>query len=102
LTGSERRSGGIGVDLLAERAAAVFRIGFTERQARFLVLVLEHAGVCLPRQYRASCGIAHGRQTHRVFERLVAGGFALRLAEDEAWLLRAKSGSPEPMHPLGR
>jgi hypothetical protein len=50
--------------------------GFTERQARFLMLVLEHSGVCLPRQYRAFCGIAHGRQTHRLFERLIAGGFA--------------------------
>lgn len=53
---------------------------FTERQARFLVLVLEHAGVCLPRQYRASAGIAHGRHTHRFFEKLITGGFVLRLA----------------------
>jgi hypothetical protein len=50
--------------------------GFSERQARFLVLVMEHAGVCLPRQYRAFAGIAHGRQTHRFFEMLIAGGFA--------------------------
>ncbi|MCX6544503.1 MAG: hypothetical protein NTV05_08825 [Acidobacteria bacterium] len=50
--------------------------GFTERQARFLVLVLEHAGVCLPRQYRTFAGIAHGRQTHRFFEQLITGGFA--------------------------
>jgi hypothetical protein len=49
--------------------------GFTERQARFLVLVLEHSGVCLPRQYRAFGGIAHGQQTHRFFEKLIAGGF---------------------------
>ncbi len=50
--------------------------GFTERQARFLVLVLEHAGVCLPRQYRAFSGIAHGRHTHRFFEKLIRGGYA--------------------------
>jgi len=50
--------------------------GFSERQAGFLLLVLEHSGVCLPRQYRACVGIAHGRQTHRSFERLIAGGFA--------------------------
>jgi hypothetical protein len=55
------------------------------------MLVLEHSGVCLPpafafhasarrRQDRAFAGIAHGRQTHRFFEKLGAGGFALRLA----------------------
>ncbi|MCX6544158.1 MAG: hypothetical protein NTV05_07045 [Acidobacteria bacterium] len=42
--------------------------GFTERQAHFLVLVLEHSGVCLPRQYRTFAGIAHGRQRHDLFE----------------------------------
>jgi hypothetical protein len=50
--------------------------GFTLRQARFLMLVLEHSGVCLPRQYRTCAGIAHGRQTHRFFEKLITGGFA--------------------------
>ena len=30
----------------------------------------------LPRQYRAFVGIAHGRHTHRFFEKLIAGGFA--------------------------
>ncbi len=44
--------------------------GLTARQARFLVLVLEHSGVCLPRQYRAFAGIAHGRQTDRFFSKL--------------------------------
>jgi len=58
------------------RVAAVRAFGFTERQAHFLVLVLEYSGVCLPRQYRAFGGIAHGRQTHRFFEKLIAGGFA--------------------------
>jgi hypothetical protein len=50
--------------------------GFSERQARFLVLVLEHSGVCLPRQYRTCARIAHGRETHRFFDKLMAGGFA--------------------------
>jgi hypothetical protein len=50
--------------------------GFTERQARFLVLVLEHVGVCLPRQYRTLSGVAHGRETHGFFGKLIAGGFA--------------------------
>jgi hypothetical protein len=39
-----------------------------ERHARFPVLVLERSGVCLPRQYRAFAGLAHGRQTHRFFD----------------------------------
>lgn len=56
--------------------AAVQAFGFAARQARFLMLVLEHSGVCLPRQYRTFAGVAHGRHTHRFFERLVAGGFA--------------------------
>lgn len=60
----------------SERVAALRAFGFTPRQARFLELVLEHAGVCLPRQYRAFSGIAHGRHTHRFFEKLTAGGFA--------------------------
>jgi hypothetical protein len=50
--------------------------GFTRRQARFLVLVLAHAGVCLPRQYRAFTRVAHGRHSHAFFAKLIAGGFA--------------------------
>ncbi len=60
----------------AERVAAVEASGIAPRQARFLVLVLEHAGVCLPRQYRGFAGIAHGRHTHGFFDKLVRGGFA--------------------------
>jgi hypothetical protein len=40
------------------------------------VLVLEHAGVCPPPHFRTFSGIAHGRETHRFFEKLIAGGFA--------------------------
>jgi len=50
--------------------------GFTERQARFLAFALEQSGVCLARQYRAFAGIAHVRQAHGFFDRLVHGGFA--------------------------
>ena len=35
----------------AERVTAVGAFGFTERQSRFLVTVMLHAGVCLGRQY---------------------------------------------------
>src|SRR5262249_18847698 len=43
-----------------ERAEALADYGFTERQARFLVLVMRHAGLCVKRQYAAFAGIANG------------------------------------------
>ena len=33
-----------------ERIRAVIDCGLTERQARFLLLVMRHGGVCIPRQ----------------------------------------------------
>ena len=36
-----------------DRVDAVIDYGFTERQARFLVLVMRHAGLCVRRQYAA-------------------------------------------------
>jgi hypothetical protein len=41
--------------------------GFTERQARFLVLVARHSGVCVMRQYSAVAGILFGQKTRRFF-----------------------------------
>jgi hypothetical protein len=61
---------------MGDRLAAIRASVFTPRQARYLMRMLEHAGVCLPRHYRAFAGIAHGRETHRFFDKLVAGGFA--------------------------
>ena len=46
----------------ADRVAAVGAFGFTERQARFLVTVMLHAGVCLGRQYCAFAPIQYGRR----------------------------------------
>ncbi|HYU80784.1 MAG TPA: hypothetical protein VEK56_17470 [Vicinamibacterales bacterium] len=40
-----------------ERVQAVVEYGFTERQARFLVLVMRHAGLCVKRQYAAFAGM---------------------------------------------
>lgn len=65
----------------AERVAAVERFGFTERQARFLVTALLHAGVCVVRQYCASVGIVRGQVTHEFFGTLVARRFASRYVE---------------------
>src|SRR5918912_168813 len=43
-----------------ERVQAVIDFGFTDRQARFVVLVLRHGAVCVPRQYATFAGIANG------------------------------------------
>jgi hypothetical protein len=62
----------------AERVQAVADYGFTERQARFLVLVMRHAGMCIKRQYAAFAGIANGgEKCNAFFERLVRRGFAV-------------------------
>src|SRR5687767_10813382 len=59
------------------RIRAVSEFGFTERQARFLVLVIRHAGVCVPRQYASFSGIANGgRRCNAFFERLIRRGYA--------------------------
>ena len=63
-----------------DRIAAVVRLGFTERQARFLVLVMQHSGVCLLRQYSAFAGIVHGQKTRNFFSRLLSRRFATAYA----------------------
>src|SRR5205814_3937997 len=67
-----------GVPLMTfhERAAAIAKLGFTERQARFLTLVMLHSGVCVPRQYARFCGIVHGQKTRKFFAKLVRLGYA--------------------------
>jgi hypothetical protein len=59
-----------------ERVRALGRFRFTERQARFLVTVMRHSGVCLPRQYCAFARIVHGDKTRRFFAKLIRRGFA--------------------------
>ena len=60
-----------------ERIRAVIDCGFTERRARFLVLVMRHAGVCIPRQYASFAGIANGgRRCNAFFDKLVKRGYA--------------------------
>jgi hypothetical protein len=63
-----------------ERVDAVADYGFTERQARFLVLVMRHAGLCVKRQYAAFAGIANGgEKCNAFFDKLVSRGFATRV-----------------------
>jgi hypothetical protein len=59
-----------------ERVKAVAEFGFTERQARFLVTVMLHAGVCVPRQYAAFAGTAYGHNVTKFFDKLVQRGYA--------------------------
>lgn len=59
-----------------ERVHAIAKFGPTHRQARFLVQVMLHAGVCLPRQYAAFAGTAYGHKASRFFSRLVERGYA--------------------------
>ena len=61
---------------LEDRVHAIADFGFTERQARFLVTVMLHAGVCLPRQYASFSGIVHGQKTRMFFAKLVKGRYA--------------------------
>jgi hypothetical protein len=61
----------------ADRVHSVVNFGFTERQARFLVLVMRHAGVCVPRQYAQFAGVAYGAKCNVFFDRLIRRGYAV-------------------------
>src|SRR5687767_12084860 len=58
-----------------EAVRTVAEKGFTERQARFLVLVARHSGVCLMRQYSAFAGIVFGQKTRKFFSKLQRLGY---------------------------
>ena len=59
-----------------ERAEAVADHGFTDRQARFLVTVMLHSGVCLGRHYATFARITHGQKVQDFFHRLLARKYA--------------------------
>lgn len=63
--------------MLDDRVNAVAEKGFTPRQARFLVTVMEHAGVCVPRQYARFAGTAYGHTVTAFFSKLVQRGYAV-------------------------
>lgn len=58
------------------RATSLEHEGFTPKQAAFLLLVLEHSGVFVERQYCAFAGITHGQKTHDFLRRLTGSGLA--------------------------
>jgi len=67
-TNADRLSAG------CDRPLASF--GFTDRQSRFLVTVMRHAGVFVDRQYAAFAGITHGQKIHDFIQTLLVRRFA--------------------------
>ncbi|MEP0848654.1 MAG: hypothetical protein HRF50_17750 [Phycisphaerae bacterium] len=61
---------------LEQRVEAVAAHGFTQRQARFLVTVMLHSGVCMRRHYSEFAGLVHGQKTREFFDTLVSRRFA--------------------------
>ena len=59
-----------------ERVQAVAKFGFTDRQALFLVTVMLHAGMCVPRQYARFVGTAYGHNVTKFFDKLVQRRYA--------------------------
>ena len=64
-------------DDIRGRLEALAAFGVTPRQARFLLTVLQHGGVCVPRQYATFAQTAYGHTVNRFFDRLVAARFAV-------------------------
>jgi hypothetical protein len=60
----------------AEHVNSVAALGFTDRQARFLVMVMPHSGVFVGRQYCAFAGITHGQKVHDFVEKVLTKRFA--------------------------
>jgi hypothetical protein len=61
-----------------QRVETVVALGFTDRQARFLVTVAVHSGYCLRRQYEAFAGIRYGKNVRVFLDGLVTRGVAER------------------------
>jgi hypothetical protein len=60
-----------------QRVEAVAEFGVTASQARFLVTVMLHGGVCVPRQYARFVGTAYGRRVNAFFDKLVEARHAV-------------------------
>jgi hypothetical protein len=78
-----------------ERVQAVLSVTgkrLTERQARFLVTVMLHSGVCLRRHYSSFAGLIPGRKVHEFFELLVQRRYATarRCGRSPAWLYHVR------------
>jgi hypothetical protein len=63
-----------------QRIEAIMAFRFSERQARFLDLVMRVGGVCVPRQYARFAGVANGGdKCNEFFQKLVFRGRAVRV-----------------------
>jgi len=80
---------------LDDAIGTIISRGFTERQARFLVLVARHSGVCVMRQYSAFAGVVFGHTTRRFFTKLERLGWVSTYdcAQTRAHLPRPPSGA---------
>ena len=94
---------------MEERTAAVARLGFAERQARFLVHVMLFSGLCLPRQYARAAGIAYGHNVADFFTKLIRDRrvTACRCLHNRGRLYHVRDGRlyaaiGEPRHPHRR
>lgn len=61
---------------LPDRDRPLASFGLTDRQSRFLVTVMRHAGVFVGRQYAAFAGITHGQKVHDFIRTLLVRRFA--------------------------
>jgi hypothetical protein len=61
---------------LPDRDRPLASFGLTDRQSRFLVTVMRHAGVFVGRQYAAFAGITHGQEVHDFIRTLLVRRFA--------------------------
>jgi hypothetical protein len=52
----------------------------SERQARFLVLVIRLSGICVPRQYARFAGVAYGAKCNAFLDKLERRGFVVASA----------------------
>src|SRR5207237_5483511 len=77
---TEWRIGGGAMGLTTDACVhAIAEFGFTDRQARFLDVVMRHAGVCVPRQFATFAGIANGgAKCNALFAKLVNRGYAVK------------------------
>ena len=77
------------------RVEAVEAMGFTTRQAAFLVHVALHSGYCLRRQYAAFAGLAYGKNVRGFLDALVtkrlAGRFRIRADRGHLYHLHART-----------
>jgi hypothetical protein len=63
-----------------QRIEAIIGFRFTERQARFLDVVMRHSGLCVPRQYARFAGVANGgEKCNEFFQKLVFRRRAVRV-----------------------